>query len=208
MKQRIKDFWAAFKDIAIVFSFVVNLILVLVLLIAIIPLLQLKSSFLEPLLNDLDQAFLGLAETQIDTVVNVDQTIPIRFTLPLSQPLPLDFDLPINQATDVILRDSVPLQVQASFVLPGGGGSINGTVSLALPAGMRLPVNLEMVVPVETTIPVVMNVPVDQMVPIQMEIPVQIPLGEAGLDPAVQELRDVFTPLNVLLDKIPDIGPR
>jgi hypothetical protein len=49
-----------------------------------------------------------------------------------------------------------------------------------------------------------MDVPVSQTVPIAMTVPVSIKLGEAGLDPAVQELRDVFAPLRRQIERLPD----
>lgn len=196
--------WRAFANIATVFSFVVNVVLLLVLILAVNPIFQAKNEFVEPLLEDLDRAFLGLGETDIRTTVEVSDTIPIQFDLPLDQQLGLDFDLPIGQETEVVLTAPVPLNLTARFNLPGGGGVINGSVSLSLPAGTRLPVRLDMLVPVETSIPVQMTVPVSQTVPVQMVIPVDIQLGEAGLDPAVEELRAVFRPLHTALERLPD----
>ena len=69
---------------------------------------------------------------------------------------------------------------------------------------MRLPIQLNMTVPVSTTIPVRMDVPVDQTVPIRMTVPVHIKLGESGLDPAVEDLRAVFRPVNELVQSLPD----
>lgn len=205
MKQRLRTLWHRFSVLAILFSFIVNCLLVIVLLVAVFPLLQLKNNFLEPLLNNLDMAFQGLGTTTINTTVEVDQTIPISFTLPMNQPLDLDFELPIEQETNVVLTQPTRVEnVTITFVLPAGGGVINGTGSIVLPANTVLPVHLNMVVPVRRTIPVVMDVPVDQTIPIQMAIPVSIQLGEAGLDPAVQELRAVFTPLNDFVQSIPD----
>jgi len=212
--ERIKNFWRSFKDIAIVFSFVVNFVLVITLLVITVPALRtaltLKSEMVEPMLNDLDAAFVRLGESTIDTNIDIQQTTPISFTLPLSEPLPIDFTLDIAQNTDVVLQEPVPLSgVPAYFNLPGGGGSINGSVSLALPAGMRLPVSLNMQVPVSKTIPVRMQVPVDQQVDIAMDVPVAIKLGEAGLDPAVQDLRAVFRPLREQVEQLPDsLGSR
>ena len=203
-KERLQRAWRAFANIAIVFSFVVNCVLVLVLILAIGPLLQLKSGLLEPLLYDLDGAFQGLGETTVQTTVEVNQTMPIRFDLPLDQPLGLDFNLPIEQDTVVVLTQPVPLNVPATFTLPGWGGAINGTVSLNLPTGMSLPVHLSMNVPVRTTIPVQMTVPVSQTIPVQMTIPVSIQLGPAGLDPAVQRLREVFMPVRTMVESLPD----
>jgi hypothetical protein len=207
--ERATRFWNAFKNIAIVFSFAVNFVTILVLLMVALPTLRavfaIKTGTIEPLLEDLDAAFVGLGEATIDTTVSVDEPIGIQFELPLDQPLPIDFDLLIAQPTDVYLTESVPLSnLPAKFNLPGGGGVINGSVSLSLPKGMRLPIRLDMTVPVSTTIPVRMDVPVDETIPIQMQIPVHIELGEAGLDPAVQDLRRVFQPVSEMIQGLPD----
>ena len=206
--ERLKRFWNAFKDIAIVFSFVVNFVLLVSLLVVSIPALRavfaLKTGMVEPLLNDLDTAFVGLGEATIDTTVEIDESIPIQFDLSLDQSLPIDFPLSIEQDTVVVMTAPVPLSLPARFNLPGGGGVINGTVSLSLPTGMVMPIRLSMVVPVSQTIPVHMVVPVNQTIPIQMAVPVHIELGEAGLDPAVEELRAVFHPLKEQIEGLPD----
>ena len=206
--ERLKRFWNAFKNIAIIFSFVVNFVLVVSLLVISIPALQavfaLKAGMVEPLLDDLDAAFVGLGGATIDTTVEIDESIPIQFDKPLDQQLPIDFPLSIEQDTVVVLTQPVPLSLPARFNLPGGGGVINGYVSLSLPAGMDLPVHLSMVVPVSQTVPVQMNVPVDQMVPIQMNVPVEIDLGEAGLDPVVGELRSAIGPVKYQVESLPD----
>ena len=53
--ERIKNFWRAFKDVAIIFSFVVNFVLVAALLVVSVPALKgalaLKSGMVEPLLD-------------------------------------------------------------------------------------------------------------------------------------------------------------
>jgi hypothetical protein len=207
--ERLKRLWGAFKDIAIVFSFIVNFVLVVVLLVVSVPGLQaafaIKAGVVEPLLNNLDAAFVGLGRATIDTTIPIDESIPVQFEMPLDQPLPIDFLLPIEQDTVVTLQRPVPLTgLPAQFNLPGGGGVINGSVSLSLPAGLPLPVHLSMAVPVSQTIPVRMDIPVDETIPIQMTVPVEIKLGEAGLDPAVGELRAVFHPLKQQIESLPD----
>jgi hypothetical protein len=179
-EKKKRHFGEALKNFAIIFSFIVNVILVLVLLISPFPTLVIVNGFVEPLLGDLDNAFAALGDTKIET--NVD----------LQQPLDIQFDLPLEQDTNVVLTEPVPLQANATFFLPGGGGSINGTVSLSLPEGMQLPVSLSLMVPVETTIPV------------EMDVPVEIQLDEAGMGPAIEQLRGVFEPLNQMLDQLPD----
>jgi len=231
--QRLKPYWNAFKNIAIIFSFVVNFALVVGLLLVGEPALRfafsLKSSVVQPLLNNLDDAFLGLGDATIDTAVRINEPIPIQFNLPLDQKLPIEFKLPLDQQlpinfqlaieqdTTVVLKQAVPLSgLPATFYLPAGGGQIKGSVSLALPAGLQLPVHLSMAVPVsktipvrmtvpvKETIPVRMTVPVKETIPIQMTVPVRIRLGEAGLNPAVEELRAVFRPLRKQVESLPD----
>ena len=206
--ERLKRFWNAFRDIAIIFSFVVNFVLVVTLLVVSVPGIKaafaIKAGMVEPLLNDLDTAFLGLGKATIDTTVEIDDSIPIQFDLPLDEPLDIDFPLLIDQDTVVVLTEPVPLSAPAQFNLPGGGGAINGTVSLALPVGMRLPIHLDFVVPVASTIAVRLTVPVSETIPIEMTVPVHIELGKAGLDPAVQDLRDVFEPVRKMVEDLPD----
>ncbi len=199
MKERLQRLWRAFANVAIIFSFVVNLVLVLALILAVGPLLQLKTRLLEPLLVNLDRAFLGLGETTIRTTVPVDQSIPIQFDLPLDQPLGLNFELPITQDTVVVLLRDTSIPNTTVYL-----NNVPVRTTVVLPAGTPLPVRLNMVVPVQKTIPVQMTVPVSQTVPIRMEIPVAIQLGPSGLDPAVQRLRDVFVPVRTLIEYLPD----
>lgn len=175
-----RNFWEAFKNFAIIFSFIVNFILVLVLLLSPLPLFTAKSKIAEPLLMDLDGAFAGLGNTTIKSTVYITDTMAVKFILPLSQ------------GTPVTLTSAVPLQAAATFFLPGGGGAINGTVSLNLPEGMALPVYLDMKVPVDTVIPVI------------MEVPVEIPLAKAGMGPAIEDLRGVFSPITTFLQSLPN----
>ena len=207
-REDLACFWGAFKNIAIVFSFATNFVLVVLLLGLSLPGIRaafaLKTGLLEPLLADLDTAFVGLGEATIDTEVQIDESIPIQFDLPLDEPLPIGFQLPIEQDTTVVLQQAVPLNAPATFTLPGGGGAIYGTVSLALPVGMELPVHLSMVVPVSQTVPVRMVVPVDQQVPIRLTVPVHIDLGEAGLDPVVGDLRTAIWPIRYQVQSLPD----
>jgi hypothetical protein len=199
MKERLGRFWRAFVNFAVPFSFLVNLALVLVLVLAVNPLLQAKRDIVEPLLTNLDSAFLGLSETNIQTTVPVQHPIPIRFDLPLDQPLGLDFDLPVRQDTTVVLTQDTPIPNTVVYL-----NNVPVRTTVILPAGTPLPIRLDFQVPVETTIPVQMTVPVSTTVLVEMNIPVSIPLGPSGLDPAVQRLRDVFGPLRAYLATLPD----
>jgi len=178
-KKRRLRFWEAFKNFALIFSFLVNLILVVVLLLLIRPLFMAKTEIAEPLLGNLDSAFAALGKTNIQTTVTINDALPVTFNLPL------------QQTTRVVLTEPVPLSVPTTFSL-GNQGTIYGWVSLNLPAGMVLPVALDLNVPVNTTVPVV------------MEVPVTIKLDEAGMGPAITQLRSVFSPIQATLQQIPN----
>lgn len=178
-KSRRVRFWDAFKNLALLFSFLVNLILVIVLLLMIQPLFMANTQIAQPLLGDLDAAFAALGKTNIVTTVSIDDSLPVVFNLPL------------QQNTNVVLTEAVPLSVPTTFSL-GNQGTIYGWVSLSLPAGMVLPVALNLNVPVSTTVPVV------------MQVPVTIPLDEAGMGPAIIQLRGVFSPIQAALQQLPN----
>lgn len=182
-KETAVKVWDAFKNVAIVFSFLVNIVLVIVVFLSPGAIFGAKTQIAEPVMADLDAAFQALGDTTIETTVAVDHKLPISF------------DLPLQQGTDVILQEPVPLQVPATFFLPGGGGSIKGTVSLELPEGTSLPVNLDL------------NVPVDTSIPVEMLIPVEINLAQSGMGPAIDQLREVLRPYYNWLQAQPNSVP-
>lgn len=177
MADRIKRFWAAFKDIAIVFSFVVNLVLVLVLLALVLFLLTpIKDTIALPLLTNLDTAFAHLGEAHIQDTISINQQVPVSFTLPL------------QRNTVVVLTQPVRLSnIPTTFSL-GQVGIIHGAVTLDLPAGLPLPVYLNL------------DVPVDQQITVAFDQPIDIELGAKGLGPVVKELRGVVSPYIRLLE--------
>jgi hypothetical protein len=180
-KRRGAALWSAFKTFAILFSFTVNFVLVIVLLIlAGWILFPAKTDLVEPLLDDLHGAIVALEEATIVRTIPIDQQVPVSFTLPL------------NQATTVVLSQDVELVRPATFHLPGGGGAINGTVVLNLPQGLELPVQLNL------------NVPVDNSIPVQFPVEVSIPLKETELNQVVIKLNNILNPIREYLDDLPD----
>jgi hypothetical protein len=176
-----KDFWAAFKNIAIVFSFLMNVVLLITLLIfAGWLMFPLKTGVVEPTLDQLQSAVDALESATIQRTIQIDQQVPVSFTLPL------------NQKTTVVLSQDVELVRPATFLLPGGGGSINGTVILSLPTGMELPIVLDMAVPVNNSIAV------------QFPVDVSIPLRETELNHVVTKLNEVIVPVRNLVEDLPD----
>lgn len=172
--------WQAFKTFAILFSFTMNIILLIVLLVVTPLIIPIIDSIAKPLVGGLNASFVDMSDATISRTIEVSDEIPISFTLPL------------QTTTDVRVLRSVPLQnIPARFVLPGGGGVINGNVSLELPAGLTLPVELNL------------EVPVDQTIPVHLSVGVQIPLQETELGGPFNRLRALFEPLDRLLQGLP-----
>ncbi len=172
--------WEAFKSFAIIFSFVLNFFLLIVLLL-LSPLVfpVILNNTVEPIVGGLNDSFIMMSNATIST------------TIPLDKELQLNTVIPLSTTTDVRIIQDVPLSVNATFILPAGGGTINGTVVLALPANTTLPVALNL------------DVPVNQPVHVSTDVPVQIQLSETDLGVPFTKLQNLFNPLNALVTNLP-----
>ncbi len=177
-KSRPRKFWDAAKTLSLIVSMIVNLVLIIAVVILANQVGAIKTT-LAGVLGQLDSAFNGLGQAVISDTIKISQEVPVQF------------DLPLKQDTVVTTRAPVPINTQATFSL-GQFGSINGVVTLQLPAGTSLPVHLELTVPVSNSIPVVF----DQ--------PVTIPLADKGLGPVVSKLRGALGPIINLVHQLPD----
>lgn len=172
--------WQAFKTFAILFSFVVNLVLLIVLILAAPLLIPIIQDIANPLVGGLNDSFVDMSEATISRTIDVNDNLDISFSLPL------------ETETNVVIVSPVALEsVPAQFVLPDGGGMINGAVTLSLPRGLTLPVQLDL------------DVPVDQTIPVELAVPVDIPLRETELGGPFNQLRALFEPLARLLNGLP-----
>lgn len=165
----------------VIFSFFVNVILVIVLLALGLFIFQIKSQIAQPLVVGLHSSFIGLDNATIDW------TIPVRDTITLNTTIPL------NTCTTVTLNDTVPLLVTANIVLPGVGNLNNAQVNLSLPRGLPLPICLNLDVPVTNL-----------EVPVSLDVRAVIPLRETQLHDVAQNLRLLFEPLAIGLTNLPD----
>ena len=173
--------WMAFKTFAIIFSFIMNAVLLLVLLIAAPLILPIVNEIVNPIVGGLNNSFVDMSAANITRTIDVNDTIPINFVLPL------------DTETNVVLVDDVQLSgVPTTFNLPGGGGTINGAVTLTLPQGLVLPVALSL------------DVPVDQEIDVELAVDVDIPLSETELGSPFNELQSLFGPLDNLVQDLPD----
>ena len=212
--ERAKGFWSRIKDFAIVFSFVVNVILVLVVLVLLTQVLTIKDQIVGPLVYGLDDSFASLGDATISTTIPIRQQLPVKFDLPVrfNTPakfnLPVMFTLPLNQETTVTTLTPTPINTTVNLSL-GQFGRINAPISLNLPAGTPLRIRLNMNIPVSTTvavnqmIPVSTTVSVNQMIPVVFDQSAQIKLGPSGLSPVVAKLRGVVKPYVVIMQSLP-----
>ncbi len=164
----------------VIFSFIVNLVLVVVLLALGLLIFEIKNNVADPLVGGLHSTAVGLKDATIDW------TIPVRDTLQVT------FDLPLQQATIVTLNAPVPLIVSAKIDLPGiNAYGVDANVNLTLPQGLQLPVNLDL------------TVPVNQTVPVELDVRAVIPLSETQLADPIDTLRLLFEPLAIGLHNLP-----
>ena len=178
--RALRAFGRFFKNFMIIFSFIVNVVLIVVVLGLVLFIFDIKDNIVTPLVTGLHSSFVGLDESTIDW------TIPVRSTIPVK------FDLPLNQQTTVTLTHSVPLNVSATITLPGVGQLNNAQVYLNLPAGLELPVQLNL------------TVPVDQQLPVSLDVRAVIPLNQTQIHDPVNNLRLVFEPIIRALYNLPN----
>ena len=162
----------------VVFSFIVNIVLVAVIAVLGLLLFNIKNDVADPLLKGLHSSFVGLDQATIDW------TIPVRDSVDAT------FDLPLAQDTVVVLTADVPLTVSADI---SGPVSINNaTVALTLPEGLNLPVALDLIVPV------------DEEIPVNLDVRAVIPLSDTQLHDPFENLRLTFEPIILALDNLPN----
>jgi len=171
--------WQAFKNLAIIMSFALNLVLIIFLIVAAFYIIPIVNSIAEPMVGGLHQSFVDIGQAHIVRTISVEDSIPVVF------------DLPVEAVTDAVLTEPVPMNIPTTFVLPAGGGFINGNVAFELPAGTRLPVEFSTMVPV------------NQSVPVNLDVQVDIPMQETELNEPFTDLQQLFAPLDSFLTNLP-----
>lgn len=160
----------------VVFSFIVNIVLVVVVLFLLITIFDIKNNIAGPLVQGLHSSFVGLKDATIDW------TIPVRDTIPVTLNIPLETD------TTVVLTQDVPISVTAYIDIL----SRPALVSLNLPAGLELPVRLDL------------DVGVDQPLDVALDVRAVIPLKDTQLNDPVTNLQLLLEPMAIGLDNLPN----
>ncbi|MBZ0295855.1 MAG: hypothetical protein K8L99_25070 [Anaerolineae bacterium] len=161
----------------IIFSFIVNIILVGVLAFLLINIFTITNDVANPLISGLHSSFVALSEADIDWTIPVRDTIDVNFTVPL------------NTDTVVVLTEPVPLTASAQITL--NNSTVTTPVSLTLPVGLRLPVHLNL------------DVPIDETLPVSLDVRAVIPLEQTQLADVAGNLRLLFEPLSRALNNLP-----
>ena len=175
-----------FWKFAIIFSFALNVILVLVLLVLGVMVFEIKNALAQPIIGGLHTSFVQMDNASIITTIEVNDTITVN------DKIPVVFDLPLNQQTTVTLVEAT--------TIPNTVVYLNGVpvrTDIVLPQGTPLNINLNLTVPVNQTIPVVLNVPV------KLKVPVNIPLNLTELHEPFTNLAAIVAPYNTMLNALP-----
>jgi hypothetical protein len=178
----------------IVFSFIVNVVLVGVIIVLLLTIFDIKRNIAQPLLEGLHSSFVGLNDSTIDW------TIPVRTSLDVTDKMiQVNDSITLDTDTIVKLTQDVSLVVNANITLPGVGNLNNAQVSLALPKDLELPVHLNL------DVPVLIDVPVNLYdIPVDLDVRAVIPLSQTQLHDPVDNLRLLFEPIVRALGNLPD----
>ncbi len=199
--RALKAFGKYFWRFMVIFSFIVNIVLVLVIVVLALTIFDIKKNIAQPLIEGLHSSFVGLNDSTIDWTIPVREVISVQ-----NAPTQLDATIPISLAeTNVVLTQPVPINVFANINLPGVGNLNNAQVALTLPEGLVLPVSLAFDLPVQQQVTVSLDVPVN------LDVRAVIPLSQTQLHDPVDNLRLLFEPIVRILGNLPDdfsgVGP-
>jgi len=130
-----------FYRIAIIFSLLVNLILVAVVIA--LPFV------LRPILGNVVNELNGLENAVIETTVEVDEAMPVQ-------------DVVIQVLQPITVSTTSDAQIDAAYVTMylGSGSQVAGTTYISIPPSTNLPIDFRNNIVMSSTIPVRLNIPV------------------------------------------------
>lgn len=188
----------------IIFSFIVNIILVLVLLALGLFIFDIKNNIANPLVSGLHSSFVGLDSATIDWTIPVREKlaigpeqnvlVPINMNTIVSQVTRINGApvSPLPGETVVRLTRDVPLTLRNVNITTGGLTVSGATGTAFLPAGTELPVALDLILQLNAEIPV------------NLDVRAVIPLDQTQLHDVAHNLRLLFEPLARALHNLPD----
>ncbi|MCH7587576.1 MAG: hypothetical protein IIC78_06020 [Chloroflexi bacterium] len=168
----------SFGRVLIVFSVLLNLIFLWLVISLGNTLFVMKETLAEGLLEGVASSLALSENAQIETIININEQIPLVFDLVLQG----DTLAVLFQPTRI---DNVSLSIRSANL------SVDAPASITFPAGAELPITLDLTVPVNVS------------VPIELAVPVAISLANSDLGEAFQALQRLVGPYEVLQSEIP-----
>ena len=132
---------------------------------------EVDMSTAKNLLKGLSDNFELMDQAHIESMIVVEDKIPVKF------------DLNLNQNTNVVLSEAVTIDGARVTLTTGGLNIYNAPATVVLPEGTILPIILNL------------KVPVDEMIDITLNVPVDIPLEDTELHAPFTGLQEVLKPL-------------
>lgn len=183
----------------VIFSFVVNLVLIIVLIALGVFIFEIKNNVADPLVQGLHRTAVGLDNATIDWTIPVRDSLFVDLKVPINQDSILSTVTeyngepvqPIAGETLVTLTRNVPLTITNALIQSPDLTLRNATVNISLPAGTILPVSLDLEVGLQTDIPV------------SLDVRAVIPVAETQLTDPIQTLQLLFEPLALGLHNLP-----
>lgn len=183
----------------VIFSFIVNLVLIVVLLALGVFIFEIKNNVADPLVQGLHRTAVGLDKATIDWTIPVRDSLFVDLQVPINQNSILstvteyngEAVQPIAGETLVTLTRDVPLTINNALIQSPDLTLRNATVNISLPAGTSLPVSLNLEVGLQTNIPV------------ELDVRAVIPVAETQLTDPIQTLQLLFEPLAIGLHNLP-----
>lgn len=181
----------------VIFSFIVNFVLVVVLLVLGLFIFEIKNNVADPLIGGLHGTAVGLQEATIDWTIPVRDSLPIALSVPINAgTITSTVDTINGQAVapipgETVVRLTRPVPLQASALINLNGSVVRTPVDLTLPAGLNLPVALDLELALATDIPV------------SLDVRAIIPLSQTQLNDPVETLALLFEPLAIGLHNLP-----
>jgi len=183
----------------VIFSFIVNLVLIVVLIVLGVLIFEIKNNVADPLVQGLHRTAVGLDNATIDWTIPVRDELGIDLLVPINaqtitstvtefngEPVP-----PIAGETLVTLTRAVPIVINGAFIQSNDLTLRNAQVNITLPAGTVLPVSLDLELGLETDIPV------------ELDVRAVIPINQTQLTDPIQTLQLLFEPLAIGLHNLP-----
>lgn len=181
-KGRLPLFDSPLWNVASVISLAVNAILLIALIVLVINLSSFGMSMSamvdlgSDLLGGLYGNFEKMDRAHINTDIEVNTAIPVRF------------DLQLNQQTNVVLSQDTTVKNALVTLETGVLNITRANSTIVLPQGTILPIVLNLTVPVDTTVPVTLYLPLD------------IPLDKTQLHEPFTGLQEVIKPFYCMID--------